>query len=75
MEKYAISFETIDTFAEAGRQRDKKTFHLQSLIEGALYRELDDEEMAQTVSLPEARSQLFPREQKGTQSFKLWSKN
>ena len=36
---------------ETGKQRDKKTFHLQSMIEGALYRELEDEEMSKTVSI------------------------
>ena len=36
---------------ETSKQRDKKTFHLQSLIEGAFYRELEDDEMSKTVSL------------------------
>ncbi len=37
-------------FLEAGKQTDRRVFHLQSLIEGALHREAGDMEMSQTVS-------------------------
>jgi len=38
-------------FAVCNQQSDKKLFHLRSLIEGALYRELGDTEMAIQVRM------------------------
>ncbi len=44
-------FVTYVLLLEAGKQTDRRVFHLQSLIEGALHREEGDMEMSQTVSL------------------------
>ncbi len=48
---YELLCDPVFCVTECGKQTDKTVFHLQSLIEGTLYYQLEDEEMSIQVSL------------------------